>query len=159
MTTSKTVKGLVAAAFTALLLTGCASGTETTEPTGTTTPATTTTSETTSSTSSSPPPPAPETEEPAPVAPAPAAAPAPVAAPVYTPPTFLYCYLADGTAMMSDGTTTYMDSCNESAGGPYLLEDGRSIYDLPQYDDVDWEADRAWSDCIQAGGTSETCAG
>lgn len=51
------------------------------------------------------------------------AQPAPVA------PTFVQCQLADGTALMSDGTTTYMDSCNESAGGPMLLEDGTSIYD------------------------------
>lgn len=43
--------------------------------------------------------------------------------------TFVRCYLADGTALMSDGTHQYMDTCNESAGGPYLLEDGTSIYD------------------------------
>lgn len=50
-------------------------------------------------------------------------------------PSFVRCHLADGTALMSDGSTTYVDSCNESAGGPLLLEDGTSIYDrVPQVD-------------------------
>lgn len=44
-------------------------------------------------------------------------------------PTFVNCFLADGTALMSDGTHQYTDYCNESAGGPYLLEDGTSIYE------------------------------
>lgn len=48
-------------------------------------------------------------------------------------PVFVECQMADGTALMSDGTTTYMDSCNESAGGPMLLEDGTSIYDQGTY--------------------------
>ncbi|MCZ4541360.1 hypothetical protein O4162_14505 [Dietzia maris] len=53
-----------------------------------------------------------------------------VAAESAGPPTFVRCYLADGTALMSDGSTIYMDACNESAGGPPVLVDGRSIYDL-----------------------------
>lgn len=48
-------------------------------------------------------------------------------------PQFVECQLADGTALMSDGSTTYMDSCNESAGGPMVLEDGSSIYDQGSY--------------------------
>lgn len=53
-------------------------------------------------------------------------------------PDFVRCYLADGTALMSDGSTIYMDACNESAGGPPRLMDGRSIYDLePSVDPAD----------------------
>lgn len=50
-------------------------------------------------------------------------------------PSFVRCQLADGTALLTDGSTTYMDSCNESAGGPMVLRDGTSIYDhQPQVD-------------------------
>ena len=85
------------------------------------------------------------------VAPAPAYT-APAAAPVV--PTFVECYLADGTALMSDGTTTYMDSCNESAGGPYLLEDGSPAI---TYSPEDLADASYWSNCIEAGNTSEYC--
>ncbi|MEH6819925.1 MAG: hypothetical protein V7706_08295 [Dietzia psychralcaliphila] len=84
---------------------------------------------------------------------APAAVPAAPAAPAA--PTFSHCYLADGTAMMSDGTTTYMDSCNESAGGPYLLEDGSPAI---TYSPEDLADANSWSNCIEAGGTSESCS-
>lgn len=103
--------------------------------------------------------PAPEPTTEAPAAPAATQAPAAAAA-----PTFVRCYDAGGTALMSDGTTTYMDSCHEFAGGPPRLADGRSIYDaFPEiYENLTPQqnaADQAWSDCIEAGGTSETCAG
>lgn len=52
-------------------------------------------------------------------------------------PSFVRCQLADGTALLSDGSTTYMDSCNESAGGPMVLRDGTSIYDLQPQVDLD----------------------
>lgn len=101
------------------------SSTSSSAPTGTTTSSATSSSTTTSEASPTPEP-APAREE---AAPAPAeVAPAP-AAPDVVAPTFVRCYLADGTALMSDGTHQYMDTCNESAGGPYLLEDGTSIYD------------------------------
>lgn len=142
---TKTLKALVATAATALLVAGCATGDDTEAP-ETSTSTSTSTSTTTPPTTSETPEPTPEPEpvpEPAPEpAPAPVAV-APVApAPVYTPPTFSYCYLADGTAMMSDGTTTYMDSCNESAGGPLVFEDGTSIYDdmpLEVWEGTEWE--------------------
>lgn len=44
-----------------------------------------------------------------------------------TGPSFVQCQMADGTALMSDGSTSYMDSCNESAGGPYLDLNGNPI--------------------------------
>ena len=43
-------------------------------------------------------------------------------------PTFVSCQMADGTGLMSDGTTMYVASCDESAGGPMTLQDGTSIY-------------------------------
>lgn len=52
-------------------------------------------------------------------------------------PSFVRCQLADGTALLSDGSTTYMDSCNESAGGPMVLQEGTSIYDLQPQVDLD----------------------
>ena len=54
-----------------------------------------------------------------------------ISAPVVPPPTpsFVRCQLADGTGLMSDGSTIYLESCDESAGGPMVLEDGTSIYD------------------------------
>ncbi|MFB9260255.1 hypothetical protein [Dietzia aerolata] len=102
--------------------------------------------------------PAPEPTTEAPAAPAATQAPAAAAA-----PTFSYCYLADGTAMMSDGTTTYMDTCNESAGGPPRLADGRSIYELdtPPVRAPEVEAEKQaghdwWAECI-AVNTPEYC--
>lgn len=50
-------------------------------------------------------------------------------------PSFVRCQLADGTGLMSDGSTIYLESCDESAGGPMLLEDGTSIYDQTHYVD------------------------
>lgn len=44
-----------------------------------------------------------------------------------TEPVFVQCQLADGTALMSDGSTTYMDTCNESVGGPYLDLNGNPV--------------------------------
>lgn len=52
-------------------------------------------------------------------------------------PTFVECYLADGSGLMSDGSIIYVESCDESAGGPLLLEDGRSIYDAIPTVDLD----------------------
>lgn len=51
-------------------------------------------------------------------------------------PTFLKCQMADGTALMSDGTTTYLDTCDEYAGGPPRLADGTSIYDQGALSDI-----------------------
>lgn len=78
-------------------------------------------------------------------------------------PTFVRCYDAGGTALLSDGTTTHMDSCHEFAGGPPRLADGRSIYDAfpEQFENLTPDqaaSDRAWSDCIEAGNTSEYCS-
>lgn len=152
--TSKTLKAFIATAATALLVAGCATGTESEAPetststTSVTTSSTTTTPPTTSETPDPPPEPEP--------APEPAVAPAPAYTAPVAAPTFSYCYLADGTAMMSDGTTTYMDSCNESAGGPYLLEDGSPAI---TYSPEDLADANSWSNCIEAGGTSETCSG
>lgn len=119
---------LALAAVAVLAASACSSNDPNPEPVPVTSPTTPATSSDTSS-SSTPTPTV--SSEPAP--PPPPAAPAdqdPAPAPALAAPVFVRCYLADGTALMSDGTTTYMDSCNESAGGPYLLEDGRSIYDL-----------------------------
>lgn len=77
-----------------------------------------------------------------------------------TAPTFSHCVNnLDGQAVMSDGSVIYLDQCEEFGGGPPRLADGRSVYDaFPEnYEGVDWEADRAWADCIEAGGTSESC--
>lgn len=65
-------------------------------------------------------------------------------------PTFVRCYLADGTALMSDGSTTYMDTCNESAGGPYLLEDGSPAI---TYSPEDYAEAGQWSSCVETNGT------
>ena len=53
------------------------------------------------------------------------------AAPAPVPPavTVVRCVLADGSAEMSDGSRGYVESCDESAGGPLPLQDGTSIYD------------------------------
>lgn len=127
-----------------LVLAGCSTDSGEAEvPTTTTSTSTSSTTTTPPTTSETPEPePAPEPEPVPEPAPEPVAV-APVApAPVYTPPTFSYCYLADGTAMMSDGTTTYMDSCNESAGGPLVFEDGTSIYEgypVEVWEGTKWE--------------------
>ena len=142
--TSKTLKALVATAATALLVAGCATGDDTEAP-ETSTPTTSTSTSTSTSTTTAPttsetPEPTPEPEPVPEPAPEPVAV-APVApAPVYTAPvaapTFVRCYDAGGTALMSDGTTTYMDSCHEFADGPPRLADGTSIYDaFPEYYD------------------------
>lgn len=62
----------------------------------------------------------------------------------------MQCQLADGTALMSDETTTYMDTCNESAGGPYLLENGSPAitYSPEDYADAD-----DWSSYVETNGT------
>ena len=70
-------------------------------------------------------------------------------------PNFVRCYLADGTALKSDGSQVFMDSCNESAGGPYLLEDGSPAI---TYSPEDLADASYWSNCIEAGNTSEHCA-
>ena len=51
----------------------------------------------------------------------------PAEQPAVQAPTFMGCQMADGTALMSDGTTTYMATCDESAGGPYLDLNGNPI--------------------------------
>lgn len=145
------MKKLITATATSLLvLAGCASDPDETEaPTSTTSSSTSSNSTTTTAptTSESPdltPEPAPEPAVASvPVAPAPAAS-----------PSFVRCYLADGTALMSDGTTIYLDSCNESAGGPYLLEDGSPAI---TYSPEDFADASYWSNCIEAGNTSEYC--
>lgn len=142
MTTDRTVKSLVALAAAALLVTGCVTGSEGEAP-ETSTPAPSTSVTTSETTEPSPEPTTEVVPEPAPE-PAPEAAPAHAVAPApaYTPPTFVQCYLADGSALMSDGSHIYVESCDESAGGPYLLEDGTSIYDhvpLEAWDGTEWE--------------------
>lgn len=104
-----------ALAVAVLALAGCgASGED--DAAVTSTPAVTSTSATTSATSSTTPtssttaePPAEETVE------QPAAQPAPVEQPAA--PTFVRCQMQNGTALMSDGNTTYLESCDENAGG------------------------------------------
>ena len=65
--------------------------------------------------------------------------PTPAAAP--TGPTVVSCYLADGTARMSDGSLAYSDRCHESAGHP----------------DFDSAGAKSWVDCVIANG-QEYCA-
>lgn len=108
-----------ALAVAVLALAGCgASGED--DAAVTSTPAVTSTSATTSATSSTTPtssttaePPAEETVE------QPAEQPAVVPVPVeqVTAPTFVRCEMFNGTALMSDGNTTYLESCDENAGG------------------------------------------
>ncbi len=144
------MKKMIALTATSLLvLAGCATDSEETEVPTTTT--STATSSTTAPTTSEAPEPSPE--------PATGSAPAPEVAPVVpvapvAVPTFVRCYLADGTALMSDGTTTYLDTCNESAGGPYLLEDGSPAI---TYSPEDLADASYWSNCIEAGNTAEYC--
>lgn len=119
----KKITAATGIAFGAIALAAC--GTSTSEP-APETPATVSTSER-------------ETKAPRPVieeteVEAATTEPEPVVVP--EPPTFVSCQLADGTALMSDGTTTYMDSCNESSGGPMVLEDGTSIYDALESQNV-----------------------
>lgn len=59
-----------------------------------------------------------------------------VPAPSSPSPTFVRCYLADGTALMSDGSRVYMDRCHESASHP----------------NFDSDAARSWSECVTANG-------
>lgn len=59
-----------------------------------------------------------------------------VPAPSSPSPTFVRCYLADGTALMSDGSRAYMDRCHESASHP----------------NFDSDAARSWSECVTANG-------
>lgn len=110
---------LAALAVAALALTGCGAGDEN-DAAVTSTPSVTSTSATTSATSSTPPtsstteePPAEQTVE-QPAQP-PAVQPAPVQQPAA--PSFVRCEMFNGTALMSDGTTTYLESCDENAGG------------------------------------------
>lgn len=119
-------KTLAALAVAALTLAGCgttgedkATVSNTPAPsTSKTTSSATPTSETSSETSE-PEAPAEQTESQAEAVPA--------EQPVVQAPTFVQCQMADGTALLSDGTTTYVDSCNESAGGPYLDLNGNPI--------------------------------
>lgn len=149
---------LAAAAAILLAAAGCSS--DDSEPTSTPTPESTTSS---SSVTSSPafsdvPEPEPTTEDTQAPAPAPEAA-IPAPAPAPAAPTFVRCFLADGTALMSDGTTTYMDSCHEFAGGPPRLADGTSIYDnhpglaptkAPEVEAEKQAGHAWWAECIAA---------
>ena len=58
------------------------------------------------------------------------------AAPAPTGPVFVSCYLADGTARMSDGSLVYSDRCHESAGHP----------------NFDSAEAKSWVDCVIANG-------
>lgn len=102
-------------AVAALALTGCGTTGED-QTTVTSTTVVTSTSTTTSATSSVTPTnstteeqPAVETVEP------PAVVPSPVEQ--VTAPTFVRCEMQNGTALMSDGSTTYLETCDENAGG------------------------------------------
>lgn len=108
-----------ALSVTALALTGCATAGED-GATVTDTPVATSTSATSSATSSVTPTrstteaqPAEESVE------QPAEQPAVLPVPVeqVTAPTFVRCEMQNGTALMSDGSTTYLESCDENAGG------------------------------------------
>lgn len=112
-------KTFVALAVAALALAGCGTTGED-EATGTGTPVVTSTSTTTSATSSVTPTSstteaqaAEEAVEP------PAEQPGVVSAPVeqVSAPTFVRCEMQNGTALMSDGSTTYLETCDENSGG------------------------------------------
>lgn len=131
------MKKMIALTATSLLvLAGCATDSEETEVPTTTT--STATSSTTAPTTSEAPEPSPEPANGS--APAPEVAPVVPVAPVAVP-TFVRCYLADGTALMSDGSHVYVDRCHESASHPSF----------------DSGAARAWSECVIANG-QDYCA-
>lgn len=108
-----------ALAVAVLALAGCgASGED--DAAVTSTPAVTSTSAATSATSSTTPTSSTTEEPPAeqpveqPAQPS-AVQPAPVQQPAA--PSFVRCEMQNGTALMSDGTTTYLETCDENAGG------------------------------------------
>ena len=67
--------------------------------------------------------------------------PDPASATTSAGPAFVRCYLADGTALMTDGSHVYVDRCHESASHP----------------NFDSGAARAWSECVIANG-QDYCA-
>lgn len=108
-----------ALAVAALTLAGCGTTGEDEAPV-TTTPVVTSTSATSSATSSVTPTSSTTEEQPAEeTVEQPAEQPAVVPAPVeqITAPTFVRCQMQNGTALMSDGTTAYVETCDENAGG------------------------------------------
>lgn len=114
-------KTLAALAVAALALAGCGTTGEE-EATVSSTPAATSTSATSSSSSSATPTSSTTEEQPT-EEPVEQVVEQPVSveqAPVEQAigPTFVRCELFNGTALMSDGSTTYMESCDENAGGP-----------------------------------------
>lgn len=136
MTGSSMARVLSALSFSVLLVAGCATDSDPTEATGrNTSPAVTTTAEKPSTTSAMT-----STAE-VEVSSSQAVEPAAGHSVDSTGPTFVRCHLADGTALMSDGSHVYMDSCHESAG-------------LPNFDSA---AARAWSECVIANG-QDWCA-
>lgn len=112
-------KIFAALAVAALTLAGCGTTGED-EATVTSTPVVTSASATSSATSSVTPTDSFTEEQPAeepveqPVQ-QPAVEPAPVEQ--VTAPTFVRCEMQNGTALMSDGSTTYLETCDENAGG------------------------------------------
>ena len=112
-------KTFAALTVASLALTGCGTTGED-EATVTNTPVATSARTATSATSGGTPTSSTTEEQPAAetVAP-PAEQPAVVPAPVehVSAPTFVRCEMHNGTALMSDGSTTYLETCDENAGG------------------------------------------
>lgn len=69
-------------------------------------------------------------------------------------PTFVRCQMANGTALMSDGTETYMESCDENAGGLVPGNVDPSTYteeDLKQQQAIaDW-----YANCVEQYGIDD----
>lgn len=108
-------KTIAALAVAALALAGCGTTGEN-EAAATNTPAATSTSTTTSATSSVTPTRSTTEEQPTDeTVEQPAEQPVPVEQ--ATAPTFVRCAMQNGTAIMSDGSTTYLETCDENAGG------------------------------------------
>lgn len=112
-------KTFAALALAALALAGCGTTGEE-DATVTNTPVATSTSTSTSATSSVTPTRSTTEEQPAEeTVEQPAEQPAVLPVPVEqaTAPTFVRCEMQNGTALMSDGSTTYLETCDENAGG------------------------------------------
>lgn len=137
-----------ALAVAVLALTGCGSSSED-DAAVTSTPADTSTSTITSAKSSITPtssttaqPPAEVTVE------QPAAQPVPLEQPAA--PTFVRCEMQNGTALMSDGTTTYLESCDENAGG---MVPGNAPPTYSAEEEARNKAQRDWYDaCVEEHG-------
>lgn len=140
-------KTFAALAVAALSLAGCGATGEddtavTSTPVVTSTSTTSATSSTNPTSSTTAQPPAEVTVE------QPAAQPVPLEQPAA--PTFVRCEMQNGTALMSDGTTTYLESCDENAGG---MVPGNAPPTYSAEEEARNKAQRDWYDaCVEEHG-------